>query len=146
MSDKPISPLCQRMINDMTARRFSEKVQNVYVRQVRTFAAFLSRSPDAATSGDLRRFQLHMVQQQISAGSINAAIAALRFFFTVPLERPDLARHLTTVHKPRRVPVVRSQEEAARLLEAAPGLEYKAALSVAYGAGLRVSLAASKFR
>ena len=61
-------------------------------------------------------------------------------------ERPDLARHLTTVHKPRRVPVVRSQEEAARLLEAAPGLEYKAALRVAYGAGLRVSLAASKFR
>ena len=145
MSDKPISPLCQRMINDMTPRRFSEKVQNVYVRQVRTFAAFLSRSPDATTSGDLRRFQLHM-GQQISGGSINAAIAALRFFFTGPLERPDLARHLTTVHKPRRVPVVRSQEEAARLLEAAPGLEYKAALSVAYGAGLRVSLAASKFR
>ena len=139
MSDKPISPLRQRMIDDMTARRFKEKVQKDYVRHVRTFAAFLGRSPDTATSEDLRRFQLHMAQQQISPGSINAAIAALRFFFTVTLERPDLVRPLTTVNKPRKAPVVLSQEEVARLLEAAPGLKYKAALSVAYGAGLRVS-------
>src|SRR5271155_614391 len=92
MSDKPISPLRQRMIDDMTARRYGEKVQKAYVRHVKTFAAFLGRSPDTATSDDLRRFQLHMAQQQISAGSINAAIAALRFFFTVTLERPDLVR------------------------------------------------------
>ena len=139
MSDKPINPLRQRMIDDMTARRYSEKVQKAYVRHVRTFAAFLGPSPDTATSDDLRRFQLHMAQQQISPGSINAAIAALRFFFTVTLERPDLVRPLTTVNKPRKAPVVLSQEEVARLLEAAPGLKYKAALSVAYGAGLRVS-------
>jgi integrase len=139
MSDKPISPLRQRMIDDMTARRYGEKVQKAYVRHVRTFAAFLGQSPDTATSDDLRRFQLHMAQQQISPGSINAAIAALRFFFTVTLERPDLVRPLTTVNKPRKAPVVLSQEEVARLLEAAPGLKYKAALSVAYGAGLRVS-------
>jgi site-specific recombinase XerD len=80
-----------------------------------------------------------MAQQQISAGSINAAVAALRFFFNVTLERPDLVRHLTTVNTPCRAPVVLSQEEVARLLEAAPGLKVKAALSVAYGAGLRVS-------
>ena len=110
MSDKPISPLRQRMIDDMTARRYSEKVQKAYVRHVRTFAAFLGRSPDTATSDDLRRFQLHMAQQQISPGSINAAIAALRFFFTVTLERPDLVRPLTTVNKPRKAPVVLSQE------------------------------------
>ena len=139
MPDKPISPLRQRLIDDMTARRYSEKVQKAYVRQVRTFAAFLGRSPDRATSDDLRRFQLHMAQQQISPGSTNAAIAALRFFFTVTLERPDLVRPLTIVNEPRRAPVVLSQEEVARLLEAAPGLKYKAALSVAYGAGLRVS-------
>jgi len=139
MSDKPISPLRQRMIDDMTARRFSEKVQKAYDRHVRTFAAFLDRSPDTATSEDLRRFQLHMAQQQIGPGSSNAAIAALRFFFTVTLERLGLVRPLTTVNKPRRAPVVLSQEEAARLLEAAPGLKYRAALSVAYGAGLRVS-------
>ncbi len=139
MSDKPINPLRQRMIDDMTARRFKEKVQKDYVRHVRTFTAFLGRSPDTATKEDLRRFQLHLAQQQISPGSINAAVTALRFFFTVTLERPDLVRPLTIVNKPRRAPVVLSQEEVALLLEAAPGLKYKAALSVAYGAGLRVS-------
>jgi site-specific recombinase XerD len=127
------------MIDDMRARRFSEDTQRDYVRNVRNFTAFLGQSPDTATKEDLRRFQLHMAQQQISPGSINAAIAALRFFFTVTLERPDLVRPLRIVTEPRRAPVVLSQEEVARLLEAAPGLKYKAALSVAYGAGLRVS-------
>jgi integrase/recombinase XerD len=139
MSAKPISPLRQRLIDDMTARRFSEATRKDYVRHVRTFAAFLGRSPDTATSDDLRRFQLHMAQQQVSPWSINAAIAALRFFFTETLERPDLVRPLRIVNEPRKAPVVLSQEEVARLLEAAPGLKYKAALSVAYGAGLRVS-------
>jgi len=139
MSDKPISPLRQRMIDDMTARRLSEATQKDYVRNVRNFTAFLGRSPDTATSDDLRRFQLHMAQQQVSPWSINAAIAALRFFFTVTLERADLVRPLRIVNEPRKAPVVLSQEEVARLLEAAPGLKYKAALSVAYGAGLRVS-------
>ena len=137
MPDKPISRLRQRLIDDMTARRFSEDTQRDYVRNVRKFTAFLGRSPDTATSDDLRRFQLHMAQQQVSPWSINAAIAALRFFFTVTL--PDLVRPLTIVNEPRKAPVVLSQEEVARLLEAAPGLKYKAALSVAYGAGLRVS-------
>src|ERR1700752_2200203 len=139
MPDQPISPLRQRMIDDMTARRFSEATQKDYVRNVRTFTAFLGRSPDTATSDDLRRFQLHMAQQQISPGSINAAIAALRFFFTVTLERPDLVRLLRIVTEPRKAPVVLSPEEGARLLEAALGVKYKAARSVAYGAGLRVS-------
>ena len=139
MPERTISPLRQRLIDDLTARRYGEKVQKAYVRHVRRFATFLGRSPDTATSDDLRRFQLHLAQQPISPGSINAAIAALRFFFTMTLERPDLVRPLRTVSKPRRAPVVLSQEEVARLLEAAPGLKYKAALSVAYGAGLRVS-------
>src|SRR5580698_2158036 len=139
MLDKPISPLRQRMIEDMTARRFKEKVQKDYVRHVRTFAAFLGRSPDTTTSEDLRRYQLHLAKQQISPGSINAATAALRFFFTVTLERPDLVRPLRIVTEPRKAPVVLSQEEVSRLLQAAPGLKYKAALSAAYGAGLRVS-------
>ena len=123
MLDKPISPLRQRMIDDMTARRFNEHTQRDYVRNVRMFAAFLGRSPDPAAKEDLRRFQLHRAKQQMSAGSINAAIAALRFFFAVTLERPDLVLPLTTVNKPRRAPVVLSQEEVARLLEAAPGLK-----------------------
>src|SRR6201982_889648 len=139
MSKKPVSPLGQRLIDDMTARRYGEDTKRDYVRNVRKFAAFLGRSPDTATSEDLRRFQLHMAQQQVSPSAINAAIAALQFFFTVTLEKPDLVRPLRTVTKPRKAPVVLSQEEVARLLEAAPSLKYKAALSVAYGAGLRVS-------
>ena len=139
MSKKPISPLRQRMIDDMTARRFGERTQRDYVRHVRTFAAFLGRSPDTATGEDLRRYQLHMAQQPVSPWSINSAIAALRFFFIVTLGRPDLVRPLRLVTEPRKTPIVLSQEEVARLIEAAPGLKYRAALSVAYGAGLRVS-------
>ena len=122
MLDKPISPLRQRMIDDMTARRFKEKVQKDYVRHVRNFAAFLGRSPDAATSEDVRLFQLQMAKDRVGAPSSNAAVAALRFFFKVTLERPDLVRHLTTVQEPRKAPVVLGQEEVARLLEAAPGV------------------------
>src|SRR3974390_210854 len=129
MPDKPISPLRQRMIDDMTARRFKEKVQKDYVRHVRTFAAFLGRSPDTATSEDLRRYQLHIAQQQVSPWSINSAIAALRFFFIVTLERPDLVRPLRLVTEPRKAPIVLSQEEVARLIEAAPGLKDKTPLS-----------------
>ena len=88
---------------------------------------------------DVRRFQLHMDGAVGPPPTINAAIAALRFFFNVTLERPDLVRHLTSVHEPRKLPVVLNQEEVLRLLEAAPGLKYKAAFGVAYGAGLRVS-------
>ena len=115
MSKKPISPLRQRLIDDMTARRFGEDTKRDYVRNVRKFAAFLGRSPDTATSEDLRRFQVHLAKQQIGVATINAAIAALRFFFTVTLERPDLVRHLTTVNQPRRAPVVLSQERRSRV-------------------------------
>ena len=139
MSEKPIRPLRQRMIEDMTVRNFVEKTRNDYIRHVRTFTAFLGRSPDAATAEDLRRFQLHQAQSGVRPPSINGAVAALRFFFTVTLDRPEMGRHLTFVREPRKIPVVLSPEEVARLLEAAPGAKYKAAFSAAYSAGLRVS-------
>src|SRR5712692_2040178 len=139
MSEKPISPLRRRMIEDMTVRNFVEKTHNDYIRHVRTFTAFLGRAPDTAAPEDLRLFQLHQTQAGVGAPSINGSVAALRFFFTVTLDRPEMARHLTFVREPRRIPVVLSLEEIARLLEAAPGPKYKAALSAAYGAGLRVS-------
>jgi integrase/recombinase XerD len=139
MSEKPISPLRQRMIEDMTVRNFVEKTRNDYIRQVKTFTSFLGRSPDTATAEDLRRFQLHQTRTGIRPPSINGSVAALRFFFTVTLDRPEMARHLTFVREPRKLPAVLSPEEVARLLEAAPGPKYKAALSAAYAAGLRVS-------
>ena len=139
MSEKPTSPLRRRMIEDMMVRNFVEKTRNDYIRQVRTFTAFLGRSPDTATPEDLRRFQLHQSQSAVRPPSMNNAVAALRFLFTITLDRPEMARHLTFVREPRKIPVVLSLEEVARLLEAAPGPKYKAALSAAYGAGLRVS-------
>src|ERR1700726_2533456 len=139
MSEKPISPLRRGMIEGMTVRNFGGKTHNAYTRHVSTFTAFLGRAPDTAAPEDLRLFQLHQTQAGVRAPSINGSVAALRFFFTVTLDRPEMTRHLTFVREPRKIPVVLSLEEIARLLEAAPGPKYKAALSAAYGAGLRVS-------
>ncbi len=91
MSEKPISPLRQRMIEDMAVRNFIEKTRNDYIRQVWAFTAFLRRSPDTTTPEDLRRFQLHQTQTGVRPPSINAAVAALRFSFTITLDRPDMA-------------------------------------------------------
>lgn len=139
MSEKPISPLRRRMIEDMTVRNFVEKTRHDYIRQVLSLTAFLGRSPDTATAEDLRRYQLHQAEKGVRPPSMNSSVAALRFFFGVTLDRPDLARHLVFVREPRRIPVILGPEEVARLLEAAPGPKYKAALAAAYGAGLRVS-------
>jgi hypothetical protein len=118
------------MIEDMTVRRFTAKTQSDYVRSVRNLAAFLGRSPDTATAEDLRRFQLHLTETGIRPPTINGTVSALRFFFTVMLGRSDVARSLTFVAEPRKIPVVLSPEEVARFLEAVPGPKYKAALGV----------------
>ena len=138
-SHRPVSALRERMIEDMTVRGFNEKTRHDYVRNVRTFSAFLGRSPDTATAEDLRRFQLHQTETGMQPPSVNSAVSALRFFFTVTLDRPDLAWRLTVVRQPRKLPAVLSTEEVALLLDAAPGPKYKAALATAYGAGLRVA-------
>src|SRR3954465_15652135 len=138
-SQQPVSALRARMIEDMIVRGFTEKTRNDYIRNVRAFAAFIGRSPDTATAEDLRRFQLHQTQAGLQPPGINLAVAARRFFFTVTLDRPDLARRLALVRQPRKLPLVLSLEEVTRLLEAAPGPKYRAALGTAYGAGLRVS-------
>ena len=138
-SDTPVSPLRQRMQDDMLMRGFGSHTRQDYIRHVRAFAAFLRRSPDTATADDIRRFQLHQHESGIGVATINSAVSALRFLFSVTLGRRDLARSLVVTRFHRKLPDVLSVEEVARLLEAAPGLKYKAALSVAYGAGLRVS-------
>ena len=138
-SPQPISPLRARMIEDMSVRGFKDDTRRDYVRHVRAFAAFIGRSPDTATAEDLRRFQLHQTQIGVQPPSINSAVAALRFFFTVTLDRADLSRRLTIVRYPRRLPAVLSAEEVTQLLQAAPGLKYRAALGTAYGAGLRAA-------
>jgi integrase/recombinase XerD len=132
-------PVSARMIEDMMVRGFNEKTRTDYIRSVRAFAAFIGRSPDTATTEDLRLFQLHQTQSGMQPPSINSAVSALRFFFTVTLDRPDLSRRLTVVPYPRRIPAVLSVEEMTALLRAATAPKYKAAFATAYGAGLRVS-------
>ena len=139
MTDKAISPLRRRMIEDMTIRKFAPKTQGSYIRAIRNFTVFLGRSPDQASAEDLRGYQLHLASSGAGVPTINHSLTALRFFFMVTLRQPGVVIHLAFVREARRLPVVLSPEEAARLLEAAPGLKYKAALSVAYGAGLRAS-------
>src|ERR1700686_4239394 len=138
-SPQPISPLRARMIEDMSVRGFKEDTRRDYVRQVRAFAAFIGRSPDTATAEELRLFQLHQTQSGLQPPSINSAVSALRFFFTVTLDRPSLAGRLSVVPYPRRIPTVLSVEEVTLLLQAASAPKYKAAFATAYGAGLRVS-------
>jgi integrase/recombinase XerD len=139
MTDDTISPLRRRMIEDMTVRGFTTCTQRGYIAAVRRFTVFLGRSPDQATAEDLRRFQFQMRVEGASATTMNAAVSALRFLFGVTLGRGDAEVALTTVREPRRLPVVLSPEEVTRLLDAAPGLKYRAALSLSYGAGLRAS-------
>jgi site-specific recombinase XerD len=139
MTEKTISPLRRRMIEDMEVRGFTPSTQRAYIRAVRDFTAFFGRSPDQASAEDLRRYQLHMRSEGASATSMNTAVSALRFFFGVSLGRGDAQVGMTTVREPRKLPVILSPEEVARLLDAAPGPKYQAALSLAYGAGLRAS-------
>lgn len=134
-----ITPLRQRMLDDMRMRQLATKTQSHYIRAVRQFAAFLGRSPDTADIEDLRRYQLHLVDHGISPVSLNAAITGLKFFFDVTLDRPALMAKMQPVRVPRTLPVVLSREEVARLIAAAGNLKHQTALAVAYGAGLRAS-------
>ena len=123
-TNTPITPLRQRMQQDMLMRGLGPHTQQDYVRHVRGFAVFLGRPPDTATAGDIRRFQLHQHETGVSASTINSAVSALRFLFAVTLGRRDLSRTLVITRNPRKLPEVLSVEEAARLLAAAPGLKY----------------------
>lgn len=141
MPDQPISPLRQRMIEDMTIRGFTTDTQRDYLRSVRYLAAFIGRSPDTATPDEIRQFQFKLREDGASPTKMNSIVSGLRFFFRVTLKRPEIERWTQFVREPRKLPVILSPEEVARLIDCAPGpgLKYKAALSVAYGAGLRAS-------
>src|ERR1700732_3518443 len=139
MTDEALSPLRRRMIEDMTIRRLAPKTQKDYIQIIKNLAVFLGRSPDTASFEDIRRFQLHVAASGVGTGAVNRHVSALRFFFRVTLKRHDILEHTHFIREPRKLPVVLSPEEVARLLDAAPGLKYKAALSVAYGAGLRAA-------
>jgi site-specific recombinase XerD len=138
-SNQSVSPLRQRMIEDMHMRKLCEKTQIGYIRAVRKLAAYLKRSPDTATVEELRRFQLYLVDQGTSPMTINVTLTGLKFFFDITLDRAELMAKMQPVRVPRTLPVVLSRDEVARLIAAAPNLKSQTALSIAYGTGLRVS-------
>ena len=136
---RPISPLRQRMLDEMRIRQFSEKTQSDYIRHVKALADLIGRSPASATPDDLRAFQVRQRQAGVQPPTMNSSVSALRFFFTFVCDRPELGRYLRIVKQPQKLPVVLTQEEAAQLMAAAPGAKFRAIFGVAYGAGLQAT-------
>lgn len=134
-----ISPLRQRFLDEMRLRKLAPKTQSGYIRAVSRFYSWLGRSPDSATAEDLRRYQLHLVDHGISPISLNGTITALNFFFGATLEHPELMIRMHSVPTPRKIPMILSRDEVARLIGAAGSLKNQTMLAVAYGAGLRAS-------
>jgi len=139
MTDKAISPLRRRLIEDMTIRRLGPGTQHESTRHVKSFADFIGRSPDKATAEDVRRYQLRLASIRTGVPTLNFGASALRFFFKITLKRNDLADAVVSVREPRRLPVVLSPEEVSRLLAATTNIKHKAALSLTYATGLRSS-------
>ena len=123
----------------MAIRRLGPGTQDQYIRHVKSFADFVGRSPDNASSEDVRRYQLRLASIATTVPTLNAGASALRFFFRVTLKRRDLADAVVSVREPRRLPVVLSPEEVSRLLASTTNIKHKALLSLAYATGLRAS-------
>jgi integrase/recombinase XerD len=136
---KQISPLRQRMIDEMNMRKLGPNTQKGYLRAVARLAKYLKHSPEQATSEQLRQFQIALVAQGTSSGTINATLSGIQFLYCKTLDQPDTAKRLCSVPTPRRLPNVLSIDEVKRLIEGCRSPKYRAALSVAYGAGLRIS-------
>jgi integrase/recombinase XerD len=137
MSTVTITPLRQRMIEDMNARKLCAGTQRGHIRGCKRFAAFLKRSPETATAEDIRRFQLHLSETGVSICNRNCTMTGLRFLFRVTLRRLDLAAEIYHIREPQKIPLVMSQDETRRLLAVASSLKVRMLLSLGYGCGLR---------
>jgi site-specific recombinase XerD len=139
MTTKAITPLRQRMIEDMTARKLCAGTQRGHIRSCKRFAAFLKRSPDTAALDDIRRFQLHLAETGVSICTRNCIMTGLRFLFRVTLRRLDLAEEVYHIREPEKLPLVMSIDEIKRLLAVGSSLKTRVLLSLGYGCGLRAS-------
>jgi site-specific recombinase XerD len=137
MSTDAVSPLRQRMIEDMNARKLCAGTQRGHISSCKRFAAFVKRSPDTATLEDIRRFQLQLAEIGVSICNRNRIMTGLRFLFRVTLRRPDLAAEIYHLREPQKIPLVMSQDETRRLLAVASSLKARTLLSLGYGCGLR---------
>ena len=138
-----VSPLRRRMIEDMTVRNLSPATQRSYLHAVAKFSRYFSRSPDRLDIEDVRAFQVFLVSQKISWPALNQTVCALRFFYGVTLNRPEIPARIAYAREPRKLPVILSADEVVRFLEAVPSLKTRTALTTAYAAGLRASEAVS---
>jgi site-specific recombinase XerD len=137
MSTDAISPLRQRMIEDMSARKLGAHSQKSHISSCKRFAAFLKRSPDTANADDVRLFQLYLTQTGTSICNRNRIMTGLKFLFRVTLRRLDLAAEIYHIKEPQKIPLVISPDEAKRLLAMAGNLKVHVMLALGYGAGLR---------
>jgi site-specific recombinase XerD len=137
MNTESVTPLRQRMIEDMNARKLCAGTQRGHIHSCKRFAAFLKRSPDTATAEDIRRFQLHLSETGASICNRNRTMTGLRFLFRVTLRRLDLAGEIYHIREPQKIPLVMSQDETRRLLAVANSLKVRLLLSLGYGCGLR---------
>lgn len=132
------TPLRQRMIEEMTVRRLHPKTQSQYLRALKKLTAYLGRSPEDATAEELRQFQYMLAETGTSNITINATLQGLKMLYCHTLKRPKVMRKTSQVPEPRKLPVVLSVEEVKQLMTATTSVKYRTALSVAYGAGLRI--------
>ena len=139
MSTEVVSPLRQRMIEDMNARKLGAHSQRSHIYSCKRFAAFLKRSPDTATPDDIRRFQLHLAETGMSICNRNRIMTGVKFLFRVTLRRLDLAAEIYHLREPQKIPLVMSPDETKRLLAVASSLKARVLLSLGYGCGLRAS-------
>jgi len=133
-----MSPLRRRMIDDMMVRNLSPATQQSYIYAVAKFSRHFNRSPERLGLEDVRAYQLHLIAQKRSWSHINQVACALRFFYGITLSQSEAFERIVTGREPHKLPVVLSADEIVRFLEAIPGLRNRAALTTAYGAGLRV--------
>jgi integrase/recombinase XerD len=134
-----VSPLRQRMIDDMTIRNMTPGTQKGYIRAVKNFSLFFARSPDKLTFDDVRKYHLHLASRKLEAQTINQIICALRFFYGTTLGKPNVAEHIPLARRSDSLPAILSRDEVASFLNAVPSLKYRTAFATIYAAGLRVS-------
>ena len=137
MTTKAITPLRQRMIEDMNARKLGRHSQRSHIYSCKRLAAFLKRSPETATREDLRLFQLHLAETGMSICNRNRIMTGVRFLFRVTLRKLDLAAEIYHIREPQKIPQVMSPDEMRRLLAVTSSLKVRVLLSLTYGCGLR---------
>jgi integrase/recombinase XerD len=136
-----MTPLRQRMIEDMQIRNLSPLTQDSYVRQVSLFARHFGKSPDQLSHDDIRTYQIYLTnEKKLSPGSILVAVAAIRFFYKITLKKEwTFDEAIPTCKKPQKLPTILSPEEVLQLLACVQNIKQRTILTTCYAAGLRIS-------